>query len=166
MWKKEDEAPKSTHPQTSSLSAPSTAREPLAEGPRDRAVIGTSITVNGELSGGEDLLIQGRVDGRIDLAQHTVTIGRSGHIAADVFAKIIHVEGEVKGNLCAAEQVLLHKTASVQGNLTSPRIALEDGCKFKGSIDMDPQAVEQRGKAARPGLPPPVGERPLATLAK
>ena len=105
------------------------------------------------------------MDGKIDLVQHTVTVGRSGRVTADVFAKIIHVEGEVKGNLFGSEQILVHKSGSVNGNLSSPRVALEDGCKFKGTIDMDPQAAE-RARPTRPNLPPPVGERPLTALAK
>jgi cytoskeletal protein CcmA (bactofilin family) len=128
-------------------------------------VVGSSIAISGELSGSEDLLVQGRVDGKIDLAQNTVTIGKSGRVTADVFARVIHVEGEVKGNLFGSEQILVHGSGSVNGNLSSPRVALADGCKFKGSIDMDPQAAE-RSRPTRPNLPPPVGERPLTALAK
>ncbi len=168
MWKREDEQRPTQatpgNPNPATPSSPARRDEPPTP-PGDLAVLGASISISGELSGGEDLLVQGKVDGKIDLAQHTVTIGRSGRITADVFAKIIHVEGEVKGNLFGSEQILVHKSGSVNGNLSSPRVALEDGCKFKGAIDMDPQAAE-RARPARPNLPPPVGERPLTALAK
>lgn len=168
MWKREDEPRPSSTPATPPPSTPAASPgrpndAPTAVG--ERAVLGSSISVSGELSGGEDLLVQGKVDGKIDLAQHTVTIGRSGRVAADVYAKVIHVEGEVKGNLFGSEQILVHKTGSVHGNLASPRVALEDGCKFKGNIDMDPQAAE-RAKPSRANLPPPVGDRQLTALAK
>ena len=168
MWKREDEQrPTSAtpgNPTPTPSSAPSRRDDPPAP-TGELAVLGASIAISGELTGGEDLLVQGRVDGKIDLAQHTCTIGRSGRISADVFAKIIHVEGEVKGNLYGSEQILVHKSGSVNGNLSSPRVALEDGCKFKGAIDMDPQAAE-RARPTRPNLPPPIGERPLTAIAK
>ena len=168
MWKREDEQrPTSATPSSPNPAAsPAPTRRDDAPAPTgELAVLGASIAISGELSGGEDLLVQGRVDGKIDLVQHTVTVGRSGRVTADVFAKIIHVEGEVKGNLFGSEQILVHKSGSVNGNLSSPRVALEDGCKFKGTIDMDPQAAE-RARPTRPNLPPPVGERPLTALAK
>lgn len=167
MWKREDEQrpTSATTPPTSAPAATPPRRDDVPTAVGDRAVLGSSISIAGELSGGEDLLVQGKVDGKIDLAQHTVTIGRSGRVTADVFAKVIHVEGEVKGNLFGSEQILVHKSGAVNGNLSSPRVALEDGCKFKGSIDMDPQATE-RARPTRPNLPPPVGERPLTALAK
>ncbi|MEO8504061.1 MAG: polymer-forming cytoskeletal protein [Acidobacteriota bacterium] len=173
MWKKDEEPLTkpgtqqfSSGPSTPSAAAASSASREPEPGSLERAVVGASIKINGELGGSEDLLIQGQVDGKIDLAQHTVTIGRSGRISADVFAKTVHVEGEVRGNLFAAEQIVVHKTGSVNGNLASPRISLEDGCKFKGNIDMDPQAADPRAKSTRPNLPPPIGERPLTAIAK
>jgi len=166
MWKREDEQRPTPAPGTSPTpTTPPTRRDEPAPPIGDLAVLGASIAISGELSGGEDLLVQGKVDGKIDLAQHTVTVGRSGRVTADVFAKVVHIEGEVKGNLFGSEQIVVHKSGSVNGNLSSPRVTLEDGCKFKGSIDMDPQATD-RARPARPNLPPPVGERPLTALAK
>jgi len=88
------------------------------------------------LSGEEDLLIEGRVEGKIDLPRHSVTVGKSGRIKADVYGKTITVEGEVEGNLFGEEQLVLRQSSTVRGNITAPRVSLEDGANFKGSIDM------------------------------
>ena len=111
-------------------------------------MIGPSIEIQGELTGGEDLLIEGRVDGKVDLRGHNVGIGKNGRVTADVFGKTITVEGQVNGNLFGDEQIILRHSSTVRGNLTAPRVSLEDGSNFKGSIDMAPK--EGRGGAAAP----------------
>lgn len=155
MWKREDEArpaTTATPPMTPTVSAtpPTHTVSSAPEAPRERAVLGASLSVRGEVVGGEDLLVQGRIEGKIELADHAVTIGRSGKVAADIFAKSVMVEGEIKGNLFATEQILIRKSGSVNGNLTAPRIVLEDGCKFKGSVDMESPTTAQRAGASRP----------------
>ncbi len=102
------------------------------------AVIGAGISINGEISGSENLLIEGRVDGKVNLSGNDVTIGKSGHVTADVSAKTIRVAGEVNGDLQAKERVVISGTGNVRGNVVAPRVVLEDGAIFKGSIDMDP----------------------------
>jgi len=102
------------------------------------AVIGAGIKVSGEISGNENILIEGRVDGRINLSGNDVTIGRTGQVMADVTAKTIRVAGEVSGDLTAKERVVISGTGNVHGNVVAPRVVLEDGAIFKGSIDMDP----------------------------
>jgi cytoskeletal protein CcmA (bactofilin family) len=102
------------------------------------AVIGSGIRINGEISGNENLLIEGQVDGRISLAGNDVTIGKSGRVVADVTAKTIRVAGEVNGDLKAKERVVISGSGNVRGNVVAPRVVLEDGAVFKGSIDMDP----------------------------
>ena len=108
--------------------------EPLKE----QAVIGPSISIKGELSGEEDLMIQGRVEGKIDLKKNNVTVGRNGHIKGDIYGKIISIEGEVQGNLFGEEKIVIRESGVVRGNMRTPRFSLEDGAKFKGSIDMIP----------------------------
>jgi cytoskeletal protein CcmA (bactofilin family) len=155
MWKKPDDAntatahPVSAPPQPSP--GPTAAAAPGS--PKERATLGTSILVVGTVSGDEDLTILGRVEGRIDLPQHVVTVGRSGRLQAEIFAKSVAIEGEVQGNVYAGEAIVLRKSGNVQGNLVSPRVTLEDGCKFKGAIDMDPQAGERARAAGRTGSP-------------
>lgn len=102
------------------------------------AVIGASITIKGDISGEENLVIAGKVTGNVTFANHEVTISSGGCVNADVTANIVKIEGEVKGDLTGNEKVVISKTGKVQGNIVAPRVTLEDGAKFKGSIDMDP----------------------------
>jgi len=107
--------------------------------PGSPATIGSSIYFNGELSGEEDFIIQGKVDGEIKLIKNNLTIGIDGIINANVTARIIIVEGKLNGDLHGSENVIIRKTGNVLGNIVSPRVTLEDGAKFKGSIEMDPK---------------------------
>ena len=109
----------------------------------DAAVIGRSIQINGDLRGDEDLRIEGDVSGTVELRNSALTIGKEGKVKADVYAKSIAVDGETKGDLFATERVSVHVNAKVQGNIISPRVAIEEGAHFKGSIEMDPKAVEK-----------------------
>lgn len=114
---------------------------------QNRAVIGPSIRIKGELSGDEDVLIQGQVEGRIELKKNNVTVGKNGQIKADIYGKIVSVEGEVQGNLFSDEKIILRQSGVVRGNLKAPRVHLEDGAKFKGSIDMESSGDKQRSLA-------------------
>jgi cytoskeletal protein CcmA (bactofilin family) len=123
---------------------------------RERAMIGPSIEIKGSLSGGEDLIVEGLVEGKIELAQHGVTIGKSGRIKADIQGRSIVVMGEVEGNLFGSEQIILKQSSSVRGNLVAPRVSLEDGSSFKGSIDMTSKpAVETKPAPPAPKLDKP-----------
>ncbi len=112
------------------------------------AVIGPSITIKGDVSGDEDLMILGKVEGTVNLAQHNVTIGPSGRVKADVRGRMVIVEGEVDGDLKAAEQIILRHTAKVEGSISAPRVALEDGAVFRGAIEMD--SASKTGKESQP----------------
>ena len=101
-------------------------------------MIGSSITIKGTVSGEEDLLIEGKVEGTITLKDHEVSIGQSGQVTANITAKIIRIDGEVTGDITGTEKVVLSKSGNVRGNIIAPRVTLEDGAIFKGSIDMDP----------------------------
>ena len=133
---------------------PGRTPEPTLEKPtraREAAVIGPSIRIKGDLSGEEDLVIQGRVEGTIQLKQKSLTVGAEGKVDANVLAHTIVVEGEVKGDLFGSENVSIRKTGNVVGNIVSPKVGLEEGCRFKGSIDMDPDSVTKA--FGKPGLP-------------
>jgi cytoskeletal protein CcmA (bactofilin family) len=106
------------------------------------ATIGPSIYIKGDLTGEEDLIIQGHVEGTINLKQNNLTIGQEGKISANIFARTITIEGFLKGDVLGEEKVLIKKTGNVHGNVTAPRISLEDGAKFKGSMDMDYKRTE------------------------
>ncbi len=100
------------------------------------ATIGPSIVIRGEVSGNEDLLIQGQVDGSVALDLHAVTVGGGGRVKADITGRIITIEGNVEGDLRAKEQIILRGSATVQGDLKAPRVVLEDGASFRGLVDM------------------------------
>ena len=101
------------------------------------ATIGPKIRFKGELVGEEDLLIQGQIDGTIDLKNHHLIVGDKGVIKADVIAKTITIEGTVEGDVFGQERIAIKSSSNVRGNLVGDRVTLEDGAKFKGSIDMD-----------------------------
>jgi cytoskeletal protein CcmA (bactofilin family) len=157
VWKKTDAETPSSHHLAVSMpeqNPVSRKREP-ATPPRGRepATIGPSIWIRGDLSGEEDIIVQGRVEGTISLQQNNVTVGKEGRIKANIRARSVTVDGQVDGNLFGEEQVVVRRSARVQGDITTNRVALEDGCKFKGAIDMSGKRADQE-----PGTPAHVSE--------
>ncbi|HEX6135542.1 MAG TPA: polymer-forming cytoskeletal protein [Longimicrobiales bacterium] len=134
MWKKEEMPEPMATPRREA--PPSYERTAPGKSSDERATIGRSITIHGEVTGDEDLLIQGRVDGSVNLKQHAITVGPEGEVKADITARVITVEGTVKGNLKAQEQAVLRSSAVVEGDITAPRVVLEDGARFRGGVDM------------------------------
>lgn len=102
----------------------------------DVAHIGKSVLVKGELSGSEDLYLDGEVEGSIELHGHSLVIGPNGRVRANVHAKEVVVHGKVDGNLRATEKVELKKSALLNGDIFTQRIIIEDGAFFKGAIDI------------------------------
>jgi len=143
MWKRaeDEESRKEPAPDTSQETRAEQAA-PAGKRPRERATIGPGISIQGEVRGDEDLLIQGRVDGTLELGEQSVTVGSQGHVQADIKARVIEVHGRVKGDLKAKERVIVRASAKVTGGIGAPRVQLEDGCRYKGAIEMDgvPQA--------------------------
>ena len=125
--------------------------EPVRQPERDMVNIGKSVVIKGELSGSEDLTIEGQVEGKIELRQNILTIGPNAKIKAQVFAKTVIVQGEVHGNVTATERVDIRDNGSVDGDLSAPRVAIADGAHFRGSIDMQRQGVKAD---ARPEVKP------------
>ena len=111
-------------------------------GVREVAVIGPSIRIDGDLRGEEDLLIEGEVKGTVTLKDNRLMIGSQGRVRANVYAHTIDVEGLMEGDLYGTERVTVHKSAQVKGNIICPRVSVEDGARFKGTIDMDAESVE------------------------
>lgn len=103
------------------------------------AVIGPKITFKGEIIGEEDLVVQGKVEGSIDLKGNHLIIGQQGVVKANLMAKTITIEGTVEGDLIGQERIEIKSSSNVKGNLIAARVTLEDGAKFRGSIDMDSQ---------------------------
>ncbi len=134
------------------LSEPLTGLPSIVEEPagarREAAIIGPSMLIKGELIGEEDLVIQGRVEGKVDFKQNSVTIAKNGRVKADVYGKLVTVEGEVEGKLFGQEQIVVRSSGTVRGNISAPRVSIEDGAKFKGTIDMDSKTWERPREVA------------------
>ena len=126
-----------SRPESSPARTESSAPRSSSMGSREAAVIGPSIHIDGDLHGEEDLVIEGEVKGAVHLRHHSLTIGGKGKVTANIYANVINVDGYMHGDLFGAERVSIRKTAQVQGNVTSPKVSLEEGAQFKGSIEMD-----------------------------
>ncbi len=110
--------------------------------------------IKGELSGSEDLTIEGQVEGQIELKQHILTVGPHGRIRAQIFAKVVVVLGEVVGNIKASEKVAIRDNGAVEGDIVAPRVAIAEGARFRGKIDMQrgvrAKGDEKPGSQAKP----------------
>jgi len=126
--------------------------------------IGKSVIIKGDLSGSEDLTIEGQVEGKIELRQNILTIGPNGKIKAQVFAKAVVVQGEVQGDITASERVDIRDNGSVDGDLSAPRVAIADGAHFRGSIDMQRQGAKV-GDAKPAEVKPAAAPQPAAAAA-
>ena len=111
---------------------------------RAAATIGPSIQISGDVTGNEDVRIEGRVEGTINLSDNVLTVGKEGQINATITARAVFVEGKVEGDLKSDEQNIVRSSGNVRGKIVAPRVTLEDGCKFKGSIDMDVESSAAR----------------------
>ena len=109
---------------------------------RASGVVSAGLRVKGEISGNEDLLVNGIVECPIQLEEKILTVGPSGKLTANVVAREVIVFGEVKGNLVARDRIQIKKEGSVVGDLTTGRIVIEDGANFKGSIEIVRQTTD------------------------
>ena len=114
------------------MSEPATGRAPVSAWAR----IACTIKVQGEVTGDENLLIDGRVDGSVDLKSHSVTVGPEGDVRGSIVGRTVAIEGKARGNLTAEQQIVLLSGADVEGDLSAPRVVLEDGARFRGGIDL------------------------------
>ena len=104
------------------------------------ATLGKSVVIKGELSGSEDLYVDGQVEGSIDLRNHSLTVGPNGKVKANISAKAIVIQGKVDGSLNASDRLDLRKSAIVNGDVTTQRIAIEEGAFLKGKVDIQKEA--------------------------
>jgi cytoskeletal protein CcmA (bactofilin family) len=161
MWKsrREDEKPLTSpnlqQPSVPVVPAPSPYQQPrTVETPRvdtyrsDVAHIGKSVIIKGELSGSEDLYLDGEVEGNIDLCNFNLVIGPNGRVRANVHAKEAVIHGKVDGNVTGVDRVELKKSAVLNGDIKTQRIVIEDGAFFKGAIDI--HKLEAKTEPARP----------------
>jgi len=106
------------------------------------AHIGKSVVIKGELSGSEDLYVDGVVEGTIQLQSNNLVIGPNGQVRASIHAKGVAVQGKVEGNIRATERTELRKSAAVVGDIFTQRIAIEEGAYFKGKVDIQREAAK------------------------
>jgi cytoskeletal protein CcmA (bactofilin family) len=114
-------------------------RPPVEAHPADVGHIGKSVVIRGELTGNEDLYLDGEVEGNINLRDHKLVIGPNGKIKATIVARDVVVHGRVEGNVAASERVELKRASTLMGDVATHRIVIEDGAVFKGSIDIKEQ---------------------------
>jgi cytoskeletal protein CcmA (bactofilin family) len=114
-------------------SAPVRSSAPAA---KSLATLGPGLTVKGQISGDEDLQVEGKVEGPISLKGQRLTVGSAGEIVSDVHAREVIVYGKVRGNLFAEDRVEVKKDGSVIGNITGGRVLIEDGAYLKGQIEI------------------------------
>lgn len=106
------------------------------------AHLGKSVIIRGELSGSEDLYVDGQVEGSIELAGNNLIIGPNGQVKANVNAKGVVVQGKLEGNIRASERAELKKSAIAVGDIATQRVAIEDGAYFKGRVDIQRETAK------------------------
>jgi cytoskeletal protein CcmA (bactofilin family) len=166
MWKRDAAVkPASGQPGTpgglnQQVPTPVESADPRRHSEGDVVNIGKSVVIKGELNGSEDLTVEGHVEGTIQLRENVLTIGSHGKINAQVFAKSVIVLGAVYGNITACEKVDIRDGGSVDGDIVSPRVAIAEGARFRGSVDMQKQGaqpVQQSSASAQPKPAQPSG---------
>jgi cytoskeletal protein CcmA (bactofilin family) len=107
----------------------------MADERRRAAWIGGSVIVKGEVTSTMDLVIDGQVEGKIEIGDHNLTIGPDAEVTADLVAKSVTISGKVKGDVLSAGKVELKSSASVEGDITAPKLVMEDGAGLSGKVD-------------------------------
>lgn len=139
---------------------PESEPEVVEQSPLTAATIGATLRIQGELTGHEDITIDGNVEGRVEVLEHTLTIGPSASIKASIRARCIVIEGQVVGDATADDKVEITATGSLVGDIRAARVVLAENARFKGSIDMgwSESAPARAEVAERPALRRPVKE--------
>ena len=154
MWRKEETNTQRV-PEISTGAGQSTTTTPPARdtsvspiSSRATACLSQGIKIRGEITGSEDLFIDGEVDGKLDLGSSTLTVGPNGRVKADVTAREVVVRGRVEGKISGRERVQLWSTAHVIGEVTAQRLAIEDGGVLRGKVETGKRA-EKSGDAIK-----------------
>src|SRR5678815_1831352 len=111
---------------------------------RPVTTIGPTIVISGELTSGEDITVQGRVNGQVMVRESALTIGEQAQLKADVRGARVIVKGRLKGSIVASERIELAPSATVDGSLSANQVILTDGTQFNGRIDMDQRTIASR----------------------
>ena len=133
--------------------------------PVEQATIGRSLVIKGEISGGESLYIDGRIEGSIEFADHRITIGRNGNVQANIHAREVVILGKVKGNIQCSDRVDIRSEGALNGDIVTQRISVEDGALLKGSVQV--RASEQKDKTTEAvAKPSAAGPKALAATGQ
>jgi cytoskeletal protein CcmA (bactofilin family) len=116
--------------------------------PVEQATIGRSVVIKGEVSGNESLYIDGRIEGTVNFAEHRVTIGRNGSVAANISAREVVILGKVQGNIQCSDRLDIRSEGALTGDVVTQRISVEDGAILKGSVQV--RAVEHKQDKSQP----------------
>lgn len=133
---------------TMSRPAPSVTPPPAASGNKV-AMIGEGISVTGDVAANSNLRVEGRIEGRSVTCAQDVEVAESGVVKASIAARVVKIAGAVAGDVSGSEKVFIGKSGRVQGNIVAPRVQLEDGALFRGSIDMNPAEPSTAKKPAQ-----------------
>ena len=152
MWTKEPQPELPGSPSSRESSFPGAPR-PSTPMARNWACLGSTLTIKGEISGDEDLQIDGKVEGPISLPGHRLTIGRTAHLSSEVKARDVIVYGTASGNLRARDRVEIKKDGEVMGDITAARISVEDGAYLKGRIEIERTKERVQPDSEAAGVP-------------
>lgn len=141
-------------PRGAERSQPAAAGGRNDRGGNGMANIGKSITISGDLTGEEDLVIEGKVEGKVSLPNSQLTIGANGSVKAEVQAKSVVVVGRVSGDIRGTERVEIQATGHVDGDVTAPKLSVAEGAVLNGSIQMADKADKAGTGSAKPGAAP------------
>jgi cytoskeletal protein CcmA (bactofilin family) len=122
--------------------------------PVDQATIGRTLVIKGEITGAEPLYVDGRVEGKIIMPESRVTIGRNGKVDASIQAREVVIMGKVNGNIVCSDRVDIRAEGSVQGDISTARISVEDGAALKGGIQVHGEPHKQNQAQTRPADAP------------
>jgi cytoskeletal protein CcmA (bactofilin family) len=145
-------------------SIPTRSFEPQSNIGGGSATIGKAVMIKGQIFSREDLIIDGEIEGTVELQEHRLTIGPNGKVHATIKARDIVVLGTIQGNVEASDKIEIRKDARLVGDIKTARIAIEDGAYFKGSIDIV-KAETGRSEKQQPQAPKPQVAQPQAPLA-
>jgi cytoskeletal protein CcmA (bactofilin family) len=120
--------------------------------PMEQATIGRSLVIKGDISGGESLFVDGRIEGTVNIPEHRVTVGRNGVVTADVNAREVVIMGKVHGNIICSDRLDIRSEGAVTGDVVVQRISVEDGAILKGSVQVQ-AASEQKNKPQQQAKP-------------
>lgn len=142
MWKQNViEIPRPERRESKTLEAvPTAASDPVGTVVRT----GSTVSIKGEITGAEDLMVDGQVEGRIDLSQHVLTVGPRGRVTAEVVARSVVVQGQVVGNITVSECIDIREHGAVDGDIHAPSVAIADGAQFRGSVVMPGPATQAK----------------------